>query len=32
MWNYVFYIAYLDDKDKTEYTGTESYISKKLKN
>ena len=27
LWNYMFYIAYLRDKDKTEYTGLESYIA-----
>lgn len=31
-WKYVFYIAYLKDKDETEYTGIESYISDKVKN
>ena len=31
MWNYLFYIAYLDDKDPTEYTGIESYIDYKIK-
>lgn len=30
MWNYLFYIAYLNDKKKTEYTGIESYVSEKL--
>jgi inositol 1,4,5-triphosphate receptor type 1/inositol 1,4,5-triphosphate receptor type 3 len=32
MWNYVFYISYLNDKEPTEYTGIESYIAEKLKN
>lgn len=32
MWNYVFYISYLKDKEATEYTGIESYIAKKLRN
>lgn len=32
MWNYVFYISYLKDKESTEYTGVESYIAEKLKN
>ena len=32
MWNYVFFIAYLKDKDETEYTGMESYIDEKIKN
>lgn len=31
MWNYLFYIAYLNDKDETEYTGIESYIHTKIK-
>jgi hypothetical protein len=31
MWNYLFYIAYLKDKDSTEYTGIESYVADKLK-
>jgi len=30
MWNYLFYIAYLLDKDNTEYTGIESYVADKL--
>ena len=30
MWNYIFYIAYLRDKIKTEYSGFESYIYDKL--
>ena len=30
MWNYVFYISYLQDKEATEYTGIESYIAEKL--
>ena len=30
MWNYVFFLAYLQDKDDTEYTGIESYIDEKL--
>ena len=32
MWNYIFYIAYLKDKEVTEYGGIESYIWGKLKN
>lgn len=31
MWNYLFYIAYLKDKDETEYTGIESYVSARIK-
>lgn len=30
LWNYVFYLAYLEAKEPTEYTGIESYISDKL--
>ncbi len=30
MWNYLFFIAYLKDKDKNDYTGIESYISDKI--
>ena len=30
MWNYLFYIAYLKDKDPTEYTGIESYVADKV--
>ena len=32
MWNYVFYISYILDKDENEYTGIESYIAEKVKN
>lgn len=32
MWAYVFFLAYLKEKDETEYTGIESYISDKVKN
>lgn len=32
MWNYVYYISYILDKEPTEYTGIESYIADKLKN
>lgn len=32
MWNYLFYIAYLDYKDPTEYTGIESFVNEKIKN
>ena len=30
MWNYLFFIAYLKYKDKTEYSGTESFVANKL--
>lgn len=26
MWNYIFYRAYLEFKDSTEYDGNESYV------
>lgn len=26
MWNYIYYIAYLNHKEKTEYNGNESYV------
>ena len=32
MWNYVYFIAYLDEKTETEFTGIESYIHSKIKN
>jgi len=32
MWNYLFYIAYLKDKDPTELSGIESYVADKIKN
>lgn len=32
MWNYLFYIAYIQDKEKTEYTGLESYIADQIEN
>lgn len=28
MWDYVFYIAYILQKDKSQHTGLESYINK----
>lgn len=31
-WNYVYFIAFLKDKDPGEYTGIESYIREKLDN
>jgi hypothetical protein len=31
MWNYFYFIGYLEEKDKTEYTGIESFIKNKLK-
>lgn len=27
MWNYMYFFAYLDWKEKTEYSGIESYVS-----
>jgi len=32
MWNYVFYKAYLRNKEKTEFNGNESYIFEKMEN
>ena len=32
MWNYVFFIAFLMDKDPTEYTGIEQFIYEKIQN
>lgn len=32
LWNYIFFISYLNNKEKTEYTGFESYIYDKLEN
>jgi len=26
MWNYLFYIAYIQIKDRNEFNGTESYV------
>merc|ERR1712232_583786 len=28
LWNYVFYLAYLDEKDEMDYNGIETYIDK----
>ncbi|EWS73528.1 inositol-triphosphate type 1 protein (macronuclear) [Tetrahymena thermophila SB210] len=30
IWNYMFYLAYLEERDSTEYTGVESYVKEKL--
>lgn len=30
IWNYLYYIVYLQSKDRLEYNGTESYIYDKL--
>lgn len=30
MWNYVFYRAYLEFKETTEYNGDESYVRDKI--
>lgn len=32
LWNYLYYIAYVKDKDETELTGIESYVMKCLDN
>jgi len=30
MWNYVYYRAYLEFKEETEYNGDESYVRSKI--
>ena len=32
LWNYLFYIAYIKDKDSTELSGIQSYVMEKLEN
>lgn len=32
LWNYIFYILYLKHKEKTEYSGIESYVASNLDN
>ena len=32
MWNYLFYLAYLEWKEEGEYTGIESYVNNKTNN
>lgn len=32
MWNYVYYRAYLEFKETTEYNGDESYVRDKIEN
>ncbi|EGR30289.1 MIR domain protein [Ichthyophthirius multifiliis] len=32
LWNYIYYLAYLEDKEVTEYSGIESYVYFKLQN
>jgi hypothetical protein len=31
MWNYIFYMAYINDKLSIEYTGIESYVDEGIK-
>ena len=31
MWDYVYFLAYLDLKDENEYTGQESYVAEMVK-
>lgn len=31
MWNYIFFLAYLQKKDQTEFTGNESYVFEKFR-
>lgn len=30
VWNYLFFISYLRDKEKTEYSGFESFVAEKM--
>ena len=30
MWNYIYYLVYLDNKESTEYTGVEDYVADKV--
>jgi hypothetical protein len=30
MWNYVFFVAFLQEKAKTDYNGIENFVSEKL--
>ena len=30
MWNYLFYIAYIQIKDRNEFNGTESYVFEQI--
>ena len=32
MWKYLFFIAYIQNKDETEYTGIESYVWEEIEN
>ena len=32
MWNYLFFISYLRNKERTEYSGFESFVAEKLEN
>lgn len=32
LWNYLFYVAYVQNKDHTEYTGMESYVANQIEN
>lgn len=32
MWNYLYYIVYLREKEEIDYNGTESYVAEKIKN
>jgi hypothetical protein len=31
MWNYIYFLVLLNQKDKTEYTGSECYVSRAVK-
>ena len=30
MWRYLFFIAYIKEKEETEYTGIESYVAEQI--
>jgi inositol 1,4,5-triphosphate receptor type 1 len=32
MWNYIYFISHLQEKDETEFNGEESYVWDKLEN
>lgn len=32
MWNYIYYITYLDQKEKTEFNGNETYVWNMVEN
>eukprot|EP01017_Pseudomicrothorax_dubius_P030078 TRINITY_DN3712_c0_g2_i1.p1 TRINITY_DN3712_c0_g2~~TRINITY_DN3712_c0_g2_i1.p1 ORF type:complete len:223 (-),score=53.58 TRINITY_DN3712_c0_g2_i1:43-648(-) len=32
MWNYIFYMAYLNEKDSNDFSGVETYVQQKIEN